>query len=94
MIGVLGKTGIVHSSDRRMRGQEAGQSERVLVLSLHSQAESFESAVKKKAGVRVEAAAQVVESMEAFFDQLLLPDHGSGHDIGMSVEVLCGAMER
>ena len=64
-----------------------------MVLLLDAQDEGLESAMQQETGVGIERAAEMVEFVGDLSNQLLGTHQHAGHDVGVSVQVLGGAVQ-
>ena len=87
------ETRIVYLFDRRMSFQKPGDFEGAFVLVVYPYRKCLQAAMEKETGVGIEGAAEVVELVRDFFDQISSSNDSPGHDIGVAVEVFCAAME-
>jgi hypothetical protein len=63
------------------------------VLMAHSHDERLQPSVEEKGRVRIERAAQMIQAVGNPLDPMSRPDHGTGDDVGMAVEVLRSAVQ-
>src|SRR5215510_823267 len=93
MLRMAFESWIVHLCNCSMILEEASDLHSVLIVLPYTERQGLHSTVQEKCCVRVKATAQVIEMMSNPLDQSIFPDHGSGDDVRMAIQVFCSAVE-
>src|ERR1041385_2751481 len=68
--------------------------ERTAILKFHAQRQRLHSAMKEKAGMRIERAAEMIEQMLGAIHDIPAADDRARNDVRMSIQVFRAAMQR